>query len=317
MKAFICKKYGPPEILKLVEVEKPEPKDDEVLVKIYATSVTASDIYIRSGHVKWSLFIPFRLMMGLTGPGNPIIGEVFSGEIEATGKEIKRFRPGDRVYGLTGFSLGAYAEYKCMKETDSVNGCISPKPGNISFEEATMAAYGGLLAFQFMEKANIRPGQEVLIYGASGTTGIIAIQFARFLGARVTAICSASNIEMVKSLGADAAIDYTKQDALDPELKFDFIFDAAGKNKSSGLKKSLGRNLTSKGTEASIDDANLKLDSKRLNLIRELVETGRIKPFIDRIYTFEQLAEAHEYVGRGHKKGGVAITVCPDSKRQE
>ena len=314
MKAIVCTKYGPPEVLKLVEVVKPEPKDDEVLIRIYATSVTASDIYIRSGHVKWSLMIPFRLMMGLTGPRNPIIGEVLSGEIEATGREIKRFRPGDRVYGLTGFSLGAYAEYKCMKEIDSVKGCISLKPENISYEEATMAAYGGLLAFQFMEKANIRRGQEVLIYGASSTTGIIAVQFAKSLGARVTAICSTTNIKMVKSLGADTVIDYTKQDALSPELKYDFIFDAVGKNKSSGLKKSLGRNLTTKGTEASIDDENLKLDSKRLDFVRDLIETGYIKPFIDRCYPFDELSEAHEYVGKGHKKGGVAITVCHNSK---
>ena len=314
MKAIVCTKYGSPEVLKLVETEKPEPKDDEVLIRIYATSVTTSDIYIRSGHVKWSMMIPFRLMMGLTGPRNPIIGEVLSGEIQAIGKDIKRFRPGDQVYGLTGFSLGAYAEYKCMKENDSVNGCISLKPENISYEEATMAAFGGLLAFQFMEKANIQRGQEVLIYGASSTTGIIAIQFARSLGARVTAICSASNIEMMKSLGADAAIDYTKQDALDPQMKFDFIFDAVGRNKSSGLKKSLGRNLIVNGTETSIDDENLKLDSKRLDLVRNLIETGHIKPFIDRCYQFDELAEAHEYVGKGHKKGGVAITVCHNSK---
>jgi NADPH:quinone reductase-like Zn-dependent oxidoreductase len=314
LKAVQVTGYGDIDKLKVVEIAIPEPKDDEVLIRIYATSVTASDIYIRSGHVKWSLMIPFRLMMGLTGPRNPIIGEVLSGEIEATGREIKRFRPGDRVYGLTGFSLGAYAEYKCMKENDSVKGCISLKPENISYEEATMAAYGGLLAFQFMEKANIHRGQEVLIYGASSTTGIIAIQFARSLGARVTAICSASNIEMVKSMGADAAIDYTKQDALDPQMKFDFIFDAVGKNKSSGLKKSLGRNLIANGTEASIDDENLKLDSKRLDLLRDLIETGHIKPFIERCYPFNELAEAHEYVGKGHKKGGVAITVCRNSK---
>ena len=317
MKAIVCTKYGPPEVFKLAEAEKPEPRDDEVLIRIYATAVTASDIYIRSGRVKWSMMIPFRLMMGLTGPRNPIIGEVLSGEIEATGKDIKRFRPGDRVYGLTGFSLGAYAEYKCMKENDSVKGCISLKPENISYEEATMAAYGGLLAFQFMEKAKIQRGQEVLIYGASGTTGIIAIQLARSLGARVTAICCTSNIGMVKSLGADAAIDYTKQDAVNPQMKFDFIFDAVGRNKSSRLKKSLGRNLTAKGTEASIDDENLKLDSKRLDHVRDLIETGYIKPFIDRCYQFDELAEAHEYVGKGHKKGGVAITVCHYSKKQE
>ena len=315
MKAIICTKYGPPEVLKPVEVVKPEPKDDEVLIRIYATSVTASDIYIRSGHVKWSLIIPFRLMMGLTGPRNPIIGEVLSGEIEATGREIKRFRPGDRVYGLTGFSLGAYAEYKCMKEIDSVKGCISLKPENISYEEATMAAYGGLLAFQFMGKANIQRGQEVLIYGASGTTGIIAIQFARYLGASVTAICSTANIEMVKSLGADAAIDYTKQNALNPQMKFDFIFDAVGRNKSSGLKRSLGRNLTANGIKASIDDENLKLDSKRLDLVRDLIEAGHIKPFIDRCYPFDELPEAHQNVEKGHKKGGVAITVSLNSKK--
>ena len=315
MKSLVCTKYGPPEVLKLAEAEKPEPKHDEVQIKIFATAVTASDIYIRSGRVKWSMMIPFRLMMGLTGPRNPIIGEVLSGEIEATGKDIKRFKPGDKVYGLTGFSLGAYAEYKCMKEKDSVNGCISLKPENISYEQATMAAYGGLLAFQFMGKANILRGQEVLIYGASGTTGIIAIQLARSLGARVTAICSASNIEMVKSLGADAAIDYTKQDALNPQMKFDFIFDAVGRNKSSGLKRSLGRNLTANGTEASIDDENLKLDSKRLDLVRDLIEAGHIKPFIDRCYPFDELPKAHEYVEKGHKKGGVAITVSLNSKK--
>jgi NADPH:quinone reductase-like Zn-dependent oxidoreductase len=200
-----------------------------------------------------------------------------------------------------------------MKENDSVNGCISLKPENISYEEAPMAAYGGLLAFQFMEKAKIQRGQEVLIYGASGTTGIIAIQLARSLGARVTAICSTSNIEMVKSLGADAAIDYTKQDVLNSQMKFDFIFDSVGRNKSSGLKKSLCRNLAANGTEASIDDENLKLDSKRLDLVRDLIETGYIKPFIERCYPFNELAEAHEYVGKGHKKGGIAITVCHNS----
>jgi NADPH:quinone reductase-like Zn-dependent oxidoreductase len=161
-----------------------------------------------------------------------------------------------------------------------------------------------------MEKANIRRGQEVLIYGASSTTGIIAVQFAKSLGARVTAICSTSNIKMVKSLGADTAIDYTKQEALDPQMKFDFILDAVGRNKSSVLKKSLGRNLAASGTEASIDDENLKLDSKRLDLVRDLIETGNIKPFLDRCYPFDEIAEAHEYVEKGHKKGGVAITVC-------
>ena len=314
MKAVICRRYGPPEVLQLAEVEKPQPDDDEVLIRIYATAVTASDIYIRSGRVKWNLMIPFRLMMGLLGPRNPIIGEVLSGEIEATGKNIKRFRPGDRVYGLTGFSLGAYTEYKCMKEIDSVNGCISLKPENISYEEATMAAYGGLLAFQFIEKGNIRRGQKVLIYGASGTTGTIAIQYAKYLGAEVTAACSTSNLELVRSLGADKIIDYTKRDSLDPRVQYDFILDAVGKNKSSKLKESCIKALTAGGKYVSIDDESLQLDSDRLALIKKLAEAGHIKPVIDRIFTMEQIAEAHRHVGNGHKKGGVAIKVCHNRK---
>jgi NADPH:quinone reductase-like Zn-dependent oxidoreductase len=309
MKACICPKYGPPEIMKFVDLAKPVPTDDEVLIRIRATAVTASDIYIRSGRVAWALMIPFRLMMGVTRPRKSIIGEVFSGEIETSGKNIRRFRPGDKVYGLTGFSLGAYAEYKCMNENDSVNGCLSLKPENISYEEATMAAYGGLLAFQFMEKANIQHGQEVLIYGASGTAGMIAIQLARSLGARVTAICSASNFSLVKSLGADIVIDYEMQDSLDPGLKYDFIFDTAGKNKSSLLKKSLGQNLSINGIRASIDDDDLKLDSGRLDLVRELVEAGIIKTFNGRTYSFDELIEAHRYVETGHKKGGVAVRI--------
>ncbi|HVN57254.1 MAG TPA: NAD(P)-dependent alcohol dehydrogenase [Bacteroidales bacterium] len=307
MKAFLCTKYGPPEVLKPAEVEKPIPKDDEVLIRIYSAAVTASDIYIRSGKVAWNLMVPFRIMMGITRPRKQVIGEVLSGEIEATGKSIKRFRPGDRIYGLTGFSLGAYAEYKCMKENDSTNGCIAMKPGNISFDEATMAAYGGLLAFQFMEKANIQRGQEVLIYGASSTTGTIGIQLAKSLGARVTAICSTSNIDYVKSFGADHAIDYTKQKALYPGMRYDFIFDAVGRNKTSALKKSLVRNLSSEGIMTSIDDESLKLDSKRLDLLTGLIEAGYIKPYIDKSYSFEELVEAHRFVETGHKRGGVAV----------
>ena len=165
MKAIVCTKYGPPEVLQLKEVEKPTPKNDEVLIKIYATAVTASDIFIRACQVSIQYWIPMRLMIGLTKPRNPIIGLVLAGEIESAGKDIKRFKPGDQVYGFTGFGLGAYAEYKCMKETDSTHGCLELKPANLSFEEATVAAYGGLLAFQYMEKGNVRCGQKVLIYG--------------------------------------------------------------------------------------------------------------------------------------------------------
>ena len=309
MKAVICTKYGPPEVLQLKKVKKPTPKDDEVLIKIYATAVTASDIFIRSFQISLKYWIPARLMLGLTKPKKSIIGLVLAGEIETVGKNVTRFKPGDQVYGLTGYGLGAYAEYKCMKVNDSIRGCLGLKPANISYEEATVAAYGGLLAFQFMEKANIQPGQNVLIYGASGTTGTIAIQFAKYLGAKVTGVCSTSNLELVKSLGADAVMDYTKEDTFKPSIQYDFILDAVGKRKTSKLKDACKKALTPGGKYISIDDKSLLLDSKRLDFIKDLVEAGYIKPLIDRCYPLEKIVEAHTYVGEGHKKGGVVISV--------
>ena len=310
MKAIICTKYGPPEVLKMKEVEKPAPKDDEVLIKIFATAVTASDIFIRGSQIPIQFWIPMRIMLGLTKPRKSIIGLVLAGKIESVGKNVKRFKPGDQVYGLTGFGLGAYAEYKCMKETDSTYGCLALKPNNLSYEEATVAAYGGLLAFQYMEKGNIQRGQKVLIYGASGTSGTTAVQFAKYLGAEVTGVCSTSNIELVKSLGADSVIDYTKKDSINLIKQYDFILDAVGKIKTSELKETCKKALTPKGKYVSIDDGKLILDSNRLALIKELVENGHIKPVVDRSYPLEQIVEAHEYVGKGHKKGGVAITIC-------
>jgi len=310
MKAIICTKYGPPEVLKMKEVEKPAPKDDEVLIKIFATAVTASDIFIRGSQIPIQFWIPMRIMLGLTKPRKSIIGLVLAGKIESVGKNVKRFKLGDQVYGLTGFGLGAYAEYKCMKETDSTYGCLALKPNNLSYEEATVAAYGGLLAFQYMEKGNIQRGQKVLIYGASGTSGTTAVQFAKYLGAEVTGVCSTSNIELVKSLGADSVIDYTKKDSINLIKQYDFILDAVGKIKTSEVKETFKKALTPKGKYVSIDDGKLILDSNRLALIKELVENGHIKPVVDRSYPLEQIVEAHEYVGKGHKKGGVAITIC-------
>lgn len=313
MKAVICTRYGPPEVLQLREVEKPTPKDNEVLIKIYATAVTASDIFIRGSQIPIQFLIPMRLYIGLTKPRKSIIGLVLAGEIESIGKDVKRFRIGDQVYGLTGFGLGAYAEYKCMKETDSTHGCLAIKPINISYEEATAAAYGGLLAFQYVEKGNIQRGQKVLIYGASGTSGTMAIQLANYLGARVTGVCSSTNLELVKSLGAEAVIDYTKVDTLDPGVQYDFMLDAAGKIKTSKLKVACRKALAPKGKYVSIDDGKLMLDSKRLALIKELVEAGHIKPIVDRCFRFEEIVEAHRYVGKGHKKGGVAISIARSS----
>jgi NADPH:quinone reductase-like Zn-dependent oxidoreductase len=308
MKAIICTKYGPPEVLQIKEVDKPMPKEDEVLIKIHATAVTASDLYIRG-----SLILPLRyrilmrLFLGISKPRRSINGLVLAGKIEAIGKQIKRFKVGDHVYGLTGFDLGAYAEYKCMKEVDSTHGCISIMPNNISFEEATMISYGGLLAFQYLEKGNVKKGDKVVIYGASSTTGIIAIQYAKYMGAEVTAVCSTRNIELIKSFGVDNVLDYTKQNLIDESVKFDFMLDAVGKIKTSHLKVSCKKALTQGGKYSSIDDGDLKLDSKRLELIKELTESGHVKAFIDKCFEIEDMVQAHTYVESGHKRGGVAI----------
>ncbi|MCX6175487.1 MAG: NAD(P)-dependent alcohol dehydrogenase [Ignavibacteriales bacterium] len=314
MKAIICKKYGPPENLEIVEYKNPIPKDDEVLIKIYATSVTDSDIFIRSSNVPFRVIIPFRLMIGILKPRNEIIGEVFSGVIEKTGTRIKRFKVGDQVYGITGMSLGAYADYKCMKEIDSKKGCIAIKPSNISFEEATAAAYGGLLAFQFLEKGNIQPNQKVLIYGASGTSGTIAVQYAKHLGAEVTGVCSTKNIKFIKSLGADKTLDYTKEESISKLEVYDFILDSVGKRKTSQLKEACKLSIANKGKFVSIDDNPLLCSSERLNRIKELVEAKIITPINDKCFPFEQIIDAHRYVEQGHKKGGVAITVEHNSK---
>lgn len=309
MKAVVCTKYGPPEVLQLKEVEKPAPKENEVCIKIFATSVTASDIFIRGSQIPIWFWLPMRLFIGLTKPRKSIIGLVLSGEIESVGKDIKRFKKGDKVYGVTGFGLGAYAEYKCMQETDSTYGCLALKPENLTCEEATAAAYGGLLALQYMEKGNIQRKQKVLIYGASGTSGTIAVQLAKYWGAEVTGVCSTSNLELVKSLGADKVIDYTKEDSINLIERYDVILDAVGKMKSSKFKNECKKALSANGKYVSIDDGRLELKSERLIKLKELIETGHIKPVIDRIYPLERIAEAHEYVGKGHKKGGVAITV--------
>ena len=309
MRAIVCPRYGGPDVLELRDVEQPSPKDDEVCIRIMATAVTASDIFIRGSDIPLRYRIPMRLMMGITRPRRSIIGLVLAGEVVAAGRTTTRFKPGDQVYGLTGFGLGAYAEYKCMKETDSARGCLALKPVNLTNEESTVAAYGGLLALQFMEKGDIRPGRRVLVYGASGTSGTTAVQYAKHLGAEVTGVCSTANVELVKSLGADAVIDYTRIDALEPGDKYDFVLDAVGKAKTSRLKESCRASVPARDRYVSVDDGNLLLESARLATMKELVEAGHIRPVVDRCYPLEEMAEAHRYVGQGHKRGGVAITV--------
>lgn len=309
MKAWITPKYGSAEIMRMMECEKPVPKNDEVLIKINATSVTNSDIFIRSSKVEARYLIPFRLMIGIMGPRKKIIGQVFAGEIIKTGEVIKNFKSGDRVYGMTGFSLGAYAEFKTIKEINSKQGCIALMPQNVSFEEATSAAYGGLLALQFLEKKNIKAVSKTLIYGASGTSGLFALQYLKHLGAEVTCVCSENKFEIVKSLGADKLLDYTKDESINHLENYDLFFDCVGKAKKSNLRTALKNHITKSSDFISIDDEALLLSSERLLRIKELVEKGLVVPVNDRVYSFGEMIEAHRYVEQGHKKGNVAVTV--------
>jgi len=309
MKAIACTKYGPPDVLKIVEYARPVPRDDEVLIKIYATSVTNSDVFIRGSQIPLRFRIPMRVMIGITRPRHDIIGEVLSGEIVQVGAKTRRFKAGDQVFGLTGFSLGAYADYKCMREDDSKQGCIALKPDNISHEEATSAAYGGLLALQYLDKAGIKPSQKVLVYGASGTSGTIAVQYAKHLGADVTGVCSARNARFVTELGADRVLDYTDEQSLSAVERYDVVLDAVGKRRTSALKEACRRALVDGGTFVSIDDGSLELSSPRLDKVRGLVEARRITPVNDRCYPFDQIVAAHRYVELGHKRGNVAVTV--------
>src|SRR5215469_6621602 len=255
MKAVVCTRYGPPEVLQLQEVVKPTPKDKEVLVRIYATAVTASDCIIRGFKVSTRRWLLGRLLLGLTKPRNSVLGLVLAGEIETVGKDVKRFQMGARVYAFTKFRFGAYAEYTCLPE-DSV---MAVMPSNLTYEEAAAIPFGGLLALHYLRKGNIQSEQKVLIYGASGAVGTSAVQLARHFGAEVTGVCSTTNVELVKSLGADQVIDYTKEDVTTGGEVYDVIFDAVGKTKSSPLKAQCHQALTPNGKYISVDDGSPKL----------------------------------------------------------
>ena len=309
MKAIICTKYGPPEVLQFKEVKKPFPKSNEVLIKIRATTVHIGDTKIRRlepglGPVKDFFFKPvMRIILGFKGPRNKILGMELAGDIEAVGKNVTLFKIGDPVFASTEFRMGAYAEYCCLPE----KAAITIKPINMSYEEAAPVSNGGLTALINLRKATIQKGQKVLIYGASGSVGTYTIQIAKHFGAEVTGVCGTANLEMVKSIGVDKAIDYKQEDFTQRSDRYDVIFDAVGKIASSKRKKSLKKS----GMFISAFDlsGNIKLKVKDLNYLKELCEAGKLKSVIDKTYPMEQIVEAHRYVDKGHKKGNVVITM--------
>jgi len=312
MKAIVCTKYGPPEVLQVKEVDKPIPNDNEVLIKIHAASATVSDSLVRSGKVNFLLWLPMRIFVGFKRPRRSILGLELSGEVEQIGKNVKRFRIGDNVFAFTGQCFGAYAEYTCLPEdgvTMPNDSIIALKPSNLTYEEAAASPTRGTLALHFLKKGNVKNGQKVLIYGASGGVGTFAVQIAKHFGAKVTGVCSTSNLELVKSLGADEVIDYTKGDPSKSTARYDLIFDAVGKRKSSEFKSQCKKALTANGKYISVDDGTPKIGIDSLLLLKELIETGKIKPVIGKNYALDQIVEAHKHVDSGHKTGNLTITI--------
>ncbi|PGK47682.1 NAD(P)-dependent alcohol dehydrogenase [Bacillus anthracis] len=301
MKAIICTKYGPPNVLQLQNIEKPIPKKNEVLIKIHATSVTTGDCRMRSFTSPLLFWVPMRLVLGLRKPRNPILGVELAGEIEEIGTDVTQFKKGDSIFALTGLHAGAYAKYTCVHES----GLITLKPNNVTYEEAAVIPFGGTSALHFLRKSRIKKGQQVLIYGASGSVGTAAVQLAKYFGATVTAVCSNSNFELVQSLGADKVIDYTKEDFTKQGKCYDIIFDAVGKQKKSLCKQV----LTPNGKYVSVNGTMAKVSKEDMILLKKLTETEHLKPVIDRTYRLEEIAEAHMYVEIGHKKGNVSITL--------
>jgi NADPH:quinone reductase-like Zn-dependent oxidoreductase len=322
MKAIVYKEYGSPEVLQLKEIEKPFPRDGEILIKIMATTVTAADIRARSFTVPRSVWLPARLALGIRQPKKAILGAELAGEVEAVGKNVKKFKAGDLVFAASLEGFGAYAEYICLRE----DGPISFKPENTTFEEAAAIPIGARTALYFLQRANIQKGQKVLIYGASGSVGSFAVQIAKHLGAEVDGVCSTSNLEWVKSLGADRVMDYRAEDFLVEEDAYDLIFETVNKSAFKDCMKWLKKGgtyinvteplpspqmLWTKMTEGKkiLLSRNAPETPEALDYLKEMVEAGKLKVKIDRVYPLEEIRDAHRYVDGGHKKGNVAVAV--------
>jgi NADPH:quinone reductase-like Zn-dependent oxidoreductase len=331
MKAIVCTEYGTPDVLQLKEVAKPTPKDNEVLIRVHAASVNFGDLMARNFkavsprqfNMPFLFWLPAKISFGLRKPNITILGNELAGEIEVVGKDVKRFKKGDQVFGYPGLSFGAYAEYICLPEA----GTVALKPSNLSYEEAVTLPYGAIMATSLLGKANIQRGQKVLINGASGGIGSMAIQLAKYFGAEVTGVCSTPRLEFVKSLGADKVIDYTKEDFTQNGETYDLIFDILGRSSFSKLKRSLKPSgiylLASFKTKAllqmlwtSLTGSNQKVicafadeTPESLAFVKKLVEEGKVKAIVDKSFPMEQAAEAHRYVEQGRKQGNVVIAI--------
>lgn len=307
MKAIVYNQYGNANVLMLDEIEKPQPKNTEILVKVHTSTVSAAVIWMRKGKHPSSKLFTFliRLMYGITKPRNKVLGAEFSGVVEAVGKDVQQFKIGDRVYGTTtGLKQGAYAQYLCVPENWK-HGVIAPIPKNTSFIEASALPIGAMTALHLLNKTLINKDQSILIYGASGSVGTYAVQLAKYFGGIVTAVCSTKNIELVKSLGADDVIDYTQTDISNYTQKFNVVFDAVGKLPSSTLKKMVKPH----GKFVSVKQLTQE-KTEYLALIEKIITEGKLKPVIDCVYPIEEIVEAHQYVDKGHKIGNVVINIA-------
>jgi NADPH:quinone reductase-like Zn-dependent oxidoreductase len=306
VKAAVCTGWGPPEVVRVVDVKQPKPSKGQVRIRVVASSVTASETMMRGLKFPRRYRILVRIMFGLRPPGRPLIlGMVFSGVVESVGRKVTAFRPGDEVFGLSQWKGGCNAEYVCVAAT----GLIAARPANLSHAEAAALPYGGLLASVLVSKASIKAGQRVLVYGASGAIGTATVQLARHLGARVTGVCSTTNLALVQSLGAESVVDYTREDFTASGERYDAILDAVGKRKSAQAMVNAERALAPGGTIMSIDGFRPWLRAEDLSVLKRLAESGEFRPVIDRTYPLEQIVEAHRYVDEGHKRGNVIVTI--------